>query len=68
MRAQALGSISAAVVASSTQVTALLTALGGAIVFADDLGPYRFIALLAACAASFAALVWSAPKSADSRS
>lgn len=68
MRAQALGSISAAVVASSTQVTALLTAIGGAIVFADDLGPYRFIALLAACAASFAALVWSAPKSANSRS
>lgn len=60
MRAQALGSISAAVVASATQVTALLTALGGALIFADTLGPARFVALLVACAASFAAIVWTA--------
>lgn len=62
MRAQALGSINAAVVASSTQITALLTALGGALVFADTLGPARFVALLVACAASFAAIVWSADR------
>lgn len=63
LRAQALGSISAAVVASSTQVTALLTAVGGAVIFADTLGPGRFAALLVACAASFAAIVWSAQDS-----
>ena len=60
MRSHALGTLNGAVVASSTQITALVTALGGALIFADTLGPTRFTALLIACAASFAAIVWSA--------
>lgn len=61
MRGRAQGSISAAVVGSGTQVTALVTALGGVVLFADDLSATRLVALLVGATAATAAVLWSAP-------
>lgn len=62
LKSHALGSIGVTEVASSSQVTALVTAVGGALVFHDELGPLRFAALLIASGLAVCALRWAVPK------
>lgn len=64
LKSHTQATVSAAVVGSSTQVTALVTALGGVALFADALTAPRLAALLVGAAAASAAVWWCSPNTA----